>query len=384
MLIAVCATLLVACSTGAQGQLSGSRSAHPSPRIVFHPANGARGVAPDEPITVQVEHGSLKSIALTGPEGQRVPGRAGDGWFIPGQRLATNTSYQVTARVGTDAGKEINQRITFTTFDPDSIRGFDEDIASFDLVPAPGSAVGVGQPISLVFDRPVKNKADIERRLKVITHPRTEGSWGWVEEVTGRDRIDWRPKNYWRPGTEVILTTDLHNAPPAEDDCSPRPSSTHFVIGRSQIARVDLAAHTLTLIRDGRPVRILPVTGGTAEHATWSGILTLISKEGTVRMNSQSVGMDDAYDLTVQYAMRLTFSGTYAHQAEWAESTIGTANTSHGCLGMRSVDAAWFYDQAQTGDVFEVSGGKQTVTPGNGYGDWNQSWAAWQQRSALH
>lgn len=37
----------------------------------------------------------------------------------------------------------------------------------------------------------------------------------------------------------------------------------------------------------------------------------------------------------------------------------------------------------QVGDVFEVTDGKETVAAGNGFGEWNLSWADWQQGSAL-
>ncbi|MFF6984671.1 L,D-transpeptidase [Streptomyces sp. NPDC008343] len=98
-------------------------------------------------------------------------------------------------------------------------------------------------------------------------------------------------------------------------------------------------------------------------------------------MDSRTVGMGTAYGLEVHNALRLTSSGTYVHQAEWAETTIVEANTSHGCIGMRAADAEWSFQQANVGDVLEVTGGTETVNAGNGFGDWNIAWADWLNRT---
>ncbi|MEZ0070154.1 lipoprotein-anchoring transpeptidase ErfK/SrfK [Streptacidiphilus sp. MAP12-20] len=108
-----------------------------------------------------------------------------------------------------------------------------------------------------------------------------------------------------------------------------------------------------------------------------------MAKEGTVRMTSQSVGLGDAYDKVVDYAMKLTQSGTYAHAAPWNAANLGRANTSSGCIGMSTDDARWLYDQLQPGDVFEVTGSDKKMEPGNGWGDWNLDWYHWKSRSAL-
>lgn len=77
---------------------------------------------------------------------------------------------------------------------------------------------------------------------------------------------------------------------------------------------MDIARHPLTLERDGAVVKSVPITAGDpASTPTWSGKMPLMGKEGTI----------------------LTVSGTYAHQAEWAEGHIGSANKSHGCIGLK-------------------------------------------------
>ncbi|MGA5135388.1 L,D-transpeptidase [Streptomyces olivoreticuli] len=349
-----------------------------TPQISISPTDGAKGVKPSAPISVQVDDGVLTGVRVTDPGGRQWPGTLKGSTFTPGHAFATGTTYQVTAAVKGSDGKRQEQRGNFTTLTPERVNTVE------DLRPGKGSIIGVGQPVSLAFEHPVKDKAAVERRLKVTTSNNTEGSWGWVKEpLTGRDRVDWRPKEYWKPGTKVTLEADLNGVETSNGQYLTHSYSTSFAIGRSQIAKVDLQAHQLSLVRDGQTVKTLPVTGGDAGHTTWSGTMTLMSKDGTIRMDSRTVGLGTEYNQDVQRSMRLTVTGTYAHQAEWAESTIGTANTSHGCLGMKTADATWFYDQAQVGDVFEVSGGKETVAAGNGFGQWNLSWADWQEKSAL-
>ncbi|MER5564393.1 Ig-like domain-containing protein [Streptomyces sp. NPDC002506] len=363
--------LLTACGT------DGKPAPVDVPRMTVTPADGAHGVKPADPIAIRVDHGTLGAVSVTAADGRQVGGAMRDGTFVPEAPLATKSTYQVRATLKGADGKETEAHSSFTTLEAKTTE-------TVTVLPSQGATVGVGQPVSLTFDHPVKDKAAVERRLKLTTDNNTEGSWGWVKEtLSDKDRIDWRPKAYWKPGTKVTLRADLNGVDTGAGRYLVRSYSTDFTIGKSQIAKIDLNTHRLTFERDGQDVKTMPVTGGDEQHETWNGKMTLMAKEGTIRMNSQTVGMGSAYDQQVQKSMRLTISGTYAHQAEWAESTIGTANTSHGCLGFTTADATWLYDQVQVGDVFEVTGGKETVAAGNGYGEWNLGYADWQHKSAL-
>ncbi|MFC5722324.1 Ig-like domain-containing protein [Streptomyces gamaensis] len=368
--------VLAACG-GDNGGNKAKSSPQKEPRVTVSPADGAQDVRPGDPVTVKVEDGTLAEVAVVGG-GKAWPGTLKDSTFTPEAPLATGTGFQVVVRTEGADGRTHEQHSTFHTLTP-------KQVNKVEVLPGKDTTVGVGQPVSLAFDHPVKDKAAVERRLKVTTDNNTEGSWGWVKEpLTERDRVDWRPKEYWKPGTKVTLEADLNGVDTGDGRYLVRSYNTAFTVGRSQIAKVDLDTHRLTFVQDGKTARTIPVTGGDAQNRTWSGKMTIMSKEGTIWMDSQTVGLGNAYGQWVQRSMRLTISGTYAHQAEWAESTIGRTNTSHGCLGMTTADATWFYDRAQAGDVFEVSGGKETVEAGNGFAEWNLSWEDWQARSALH
>ncbi|MEW2070897.1 Ig-like domain-containing protein [Streptomyces sp. NPDC007346] len=338
-----------------------------------------KAAAPGEPVKVTLAHGKLKTVSVTAGEGGALAGRiSADGRSWTSERVAApGTAYTVEAR-DTDGGSD---RAAFTTAEA-------EKVNKLSLAPGKDTTVGIAQPLSVVFDHPVKNKAAVEKGLKVSTSNDTEGSWGWLQDHSGKDRVDWRPREYWKPGTKVTLDAELNGIDTGADGgWFVRDYRTTFTIGAAQVVKVDLDGHHLSLHRDGERVLQVPMSGGTpgGDKASWRGTAVLMSKEGTINMRSETVGLGDAYDKMVDYSMRLTWSGMYAHAAPWNASYFGNANRSSGCLGMSDADAAALYGQVRVGDPFEITGAdaKGTVAEGNGYGTWNVSWADWQAKSAL-
>jgi hypothetical protein len=51
---------------------------------------------------------------------------------------------------------------------------------------------------------------------------------------------------------------------------------------------------------------------------------------------------------------------------------------------MSTANAGWLYDHSLIGDVVEYTGSSKMMTLDNGYGDWNESFKAYAQGSALH
>ncbi|MGW3936100.1 L,D-transpeptidase [Streptomyces phaeochromogenes] len=336
-----------------------------------------------EPVRVTAAGGRLTSVTVTDAEGHKLAGKAasdGRSW-VSDRKAAPGAAYTVTAATKSEGGTAKSTKATFTTAGADKVN-------KVDWRPGAASTVGVAQPISLVFDNPVKNKAEVEKQLRVTTSNDTEGSWGWLTDWSGRDRVDWRPKAYWKPGTKVTLDAELNGTDSgAGGGWFVRDYTTTFTIGARQIAEVDLDRHQLTLVRDGRTVRRIPVSGGTpgGDKRSWRGTAVLMAKEGTINMNSETVGLGNAYDKMVKHSMRLTWSGMYAHAAPWNARYFGSSNQSSGCIGMSDANAAWFYGQVRPGDPFEITGKdtKGVVAPGNGFGAWNLSWSEWQRKSAL-
>ncbi|MFF1705845.1 L,D-transpeptidase [Streptomyces sp. NPDC058252] len=237
---------------------------------------------------------------------------------------------------------------------------------------ADGQTVGVGMPISVTFDHviPAAERPDVERQLRVTAD--AEGSWSWVRDRNLLDgqRVDFRPRAYWKPGTRVTVRAGAG-------------ITRHFTVGRSLVATVDVRTHTMTVKKAGS-TRHVPVTAGAPGMDTWNGTMVVSDKATKVFMNSRTVGYGDAYAGYYYYAVHLTTSGTYLHQNPKANTYAGHQNVTHGCVGLATDGTAKaFYDEVVPGDVITVVGSKETVAVGNGYGDWNLSWEQWRAGSAL-
>lgn len=380
---AVLGITLTACSGGAaasghDGKAQGkgpSKAADTRISVNLHGTAATAG----RPVTVTLAAGKLRTVTVSADGGDALTGRLSpDGRTWTSDRpAAPGTTYRVKAKDTGGGGDTAG----FTTAAAGTVN-------KLTLAPGKNTTVGIAQPLSIVFDHPVKNRAAVEKALKVSTSNGTEGSWGWLRDYSGRDRVDWRPREYWKSGTRITLDAELNGV-----DSGPsggwfvRDYATTFTIGSSQVVEVDLDRHRLALKRDGRTVMDVPVSAGTpgGDRASWRGTAVLMAKEGTINMRSETVGLGDLYDKMVDYSMRLTWSGMYAHAAPWNAAYFGVANHSSGCVGMSDADAASLYRRARVGDPFEITGAdaKGTVAEGNGYGAWNVSWSDWRTRSAL-
>ncbi|MGX1880638.1 L,D-transpeptidase [Streptomyces sp. NPDC055287] len=374
---ATLAVALTACSAGGAEKADAAGLSGKNPTISVN-LRGKHAEA-GEPVRVKIADGRLNDVTVSDSEGHRLDGKvSGDGTsWTSGRETAPGTTYSVRAE-DENGG---SAKAAFTTAAPDKVN-------KLSLAPGNKSTVGVAQPLSVVFDHPVKNKAAVEKRLKVRTSNATEGSWGWMRDYSGKDRVDWRPAEYWKPGTKVSLEADLNGVDSGRaGGWFVRDYATHFTIGEQQTVKVDLDHHRLKLMRDGQLVKDVPMSAGTpgGDKASWRGTAVLMAKEGTINMRSETVGLGDAYDKMVDSSMRLTWSGMYAHAAPWNKAHFGQANKSSGCIGMSDENAAWIYRHVHVGDPFEVAGddAKGTVAANNGYGEWNLSWADWQTKSAL-
>ncbi|MCI4046478.1 Ig-like domain-containing protein [Streptomyces sp. TRM75563] len=375
---ALLAAALTACSGGPSGSAEAGGDGKAPETSVSVNLRG-KAATPGGPVKVTLAHGKLKTVSVTAGKGGALAGKiSADGRTWISERVAApGTAYTVEAK-DTDGGSD---RVAFTT-------AAAEKVNKLSLAPGKNTTVGIAQPLSVVFDHPVKDKAAVEKALKISTSDNTEGSWGWLQDYSGKDRVDWRPKEYWKPGTKVTLDARLNGVNTGADGgWFVRDYTTTFTIGAAQVVEVDLDGHRLALHRDGKQVLDIPMSAGTpgGEKASWRGTAVLMSKEGTINMRSETVGLGDAYDKMVDYSMRLTWSGMYAHAAPWNAGYFGQANRSSGCVGMSDADAAALYGQVRVGDPFEMTGAdaKGPVAEGNGYGAWNVSWADWQAKSAL-
>ena len=80
--------------------------------------------------------------------------------------------------------------------------------------------------------------------------------------------------------------------------------------------------------------------------------------------------------------MRITASGEYMHAAPWNSSRFGNSNGSHGCVGMSTSNAIWLYGKVRSGDPVITTGSSKGMEQGNGYADWDISYAQFKKGSA--
>ncbi|MCC2280992.1 Ig-like domain-containing protein, partial [Streptomyces sp. ET3-23] len=335
---------------------------------------------------VKVSNGELIRVHMTAHDGTPVSGTyATDrrSW-TPDKNLAPATAYTLTAEAkGDDAGTTPRTATTsFTTIDP-------LHSVTVSCTPQDGTVVGVGMPVSLTFDKPVLYRDAVRSRITVHSSSGQKAVGHWFDDR----RLDFRPPTFWRPHSRITVHINLDGVTTAPGIKGIQNESVHFTTGPVQISTVDTQAHKMTVTRDGIHLRTLSISAGAPQHPTYNGIMVISEKHPTLRMNGSSVGFPSShkaggYDIPdVPHAMRLTDSGTYIHGNYWAtRSVFGTANTSHGCIGLEDTrtradlrtPAAWFYDHSLPGDLVIVHGSAgPAVRPDNGLNGWNMDWAAW-------
>ncbi|MGW3117679.1 L,D-transpeptidase [Streptomyces sp. NPDC001107] len=377
-LASAAAVLLAGCGAGGWGS-DGDKGAPPA--IVVQPGAGSAKVPVGRKVTVHARGGSLTSVEVDSPG----PGRLSGTWsedksvWTSTTPLAPGATYTVRANGKVTGGGPLDTTASFTTEPP-------KNAFVGEYYPNSGMRVGIAMPVSITFNKPIRDKAAVERKLRVTASPAVEGAWSWMKDRSGKDRIDYRPERYWRPGTRVTLRMDLAGVDAGSGIYGIQERVVNFRIGDAVTSTVDVTTKTMTVTRNGRTLRTLKVSSGKKGYETWNGTMVVMGKVPTIRMNSATVRIfgPEAYNLgAVKWDVQLTQSGTYVHAAPWNASKFGIVNGSHGCIGMSTSDARWFYGHVDLGDPVTVVHSVDTVAANNGYGDWNVAWANWKGGSAL-
>ena len=136
--------------------------------------------------------------------------------------------------------------------------------------------------------------------------------------------------------------TGQHPAAAASDTTpSTRPAAT-----------VDLSRRLLTIAG-----RELPVSSGTAQYPTPTGLMTVTAKFPTKAMDSAALGLSTGYDLTLPWVVELrTADGrtNYVVALTYDEKAPGKSDVTHGWIGLRTADAKWLYAKVKPGMVLGV------------------------------
>ncbi|MFI6638378.1 Ig-like domain-containing protein [Streptomyces sp. NPDC050504] len=377
------AMTLTACGGDAKGEGKGDdKPAKASaPDITVSVKDGAVNASING-TRVTVANGTLTDVTLTAAQGgKKVEGTlsADKKSWTPGDRLERGTQYRLVANAQDAEGHKATENAAFTT-----VTTANSFIGTY--TPDDGSTVGVGMPVSFTFDKPITDRAKVKSRITVSSSSGQQVVGHWF----GNQRLDFRPQDYWKAGSKVTMKIDLDGVEASKGVYGVQKKNVTFTIGRSQVSTVDVTTQTMTVVRDGRTIKSLPVSTGSAQHPTYNGQMVISEKFEQTRMNGSTVGFGGEYDIAdVPHAMRLSTSGTFIHGNYWYgdPSIFGRTGTSHGCVGLRDqrggggdTPGKWLFEKSMIGDVVVVKGSPdKTIAPDNGLNGWNMSWSEWQK-----
>ncbi|MFD7340342.1 Ig-like domain-containing protein [Streptomyces violascens] len=374
-------------ATGCGGSDANPLSAKPydaAGQVVYNGPAGSQKADPGKPleITVKGKEARLTDVTAVDGNGRYLAGElAADGsrWHSTGALVA---GAHYTVKVSTE-NEDGSPGLRTLTFDTAAVT----DAVEVEFGPDAGK-YGVGQPITAELSKPIKDpkaRTIVERALVVESTPKVEGNWYWV----GDKVLHYRPKEYWPTHATINVHSNLEGVKIADKLYGGPGKPLKITTGDRVEAITDAAGHYMTVKRNGEVINTIPITTGKPGFSTRNGVKVVLGKQYFVRMRGETVGISssssDGYDLPVYYATRVTWSGEYVHAAPWSVGSQGYENVSHGCTGMSTGNAAWFYENINEGDIVKVvnSIGEDMTPFDNGFGDWNVDWDDWRKGSSL-
>jgi lipoprotein-anchoring transpeptidase ErfK/SrfK len=390
LLVTACALITATCGPSAVSRaLSGGSLAPPPPlpaaEITLRAGSTPIGdgstpvdaapINPTTPVTVSVEHGTLREVRVTS---------ARTGQPVAGSLAPDSMSWQTTAPLGygetyqlavTAVGadhQEVHQTGTVNTVRP-------AVLTSASFRPAGLASVGVGQPLVVRFNHPVADRAAAEKALSVTTSPPQLGAWFWMSA----SEAHYRAESYWRPGTTIQLTANLFGVDLGKGAFGEANRSQTLHIHDSWVAKADGASKMMQIFHNGGLVKSMPISLGSPDHPSHNGPHVISDKQPTMIMDSCTYGVCEGdpgyYREKVDLDLRISNDGEFVHSAPWSVGQQGSSNVSHGCVNLSPANAQWFFDHFNIGDVVEItnSGGPR-LPVWDTYGDWTLPWPQWQ------
>lgn len=343
-----------------------------------------RGVPVDTKVSLSAEQGTLERVKVRGPKQvqKRVAGEISDDgttWTAT-EPLEPSATYRIKT-VAVDAeGRTLREKHRFRSEN----LSLDEQTYP-NMIPLEGETVGVGMPVIIQFDVPVSDKASIERHLSIESEPKVHGTWHWYSDT----EVHFRPRNFWKPGSEVTVHADVNSVDAGNGIYGQLDRTMSFEVGSRVVSKIFVNQHKMKTFINGSLARVIPVSAGMEGYETRRGTKIIMEKFESKRMDAATTGVSrndpEYYNIAnVKWAMRVTYSGEFVHGAPWSVGSQGDANVSHGCVGMSLTDAKWLYDRSTRGDVVKVYGTDREIEPGNGWTDWDISYAEYKEGSALN
>jgi lipoprotein-anchoring transpeptidase ErfK/SrfK len=341
----------------------------------------ATALDPDQPIVVSVARGTARTVAVKDTsDGKAVAGAldaGGTTWTSSGT-LAYGTTYAVGVDTVDAGGTPGHQDLTVATVDPKT-----QAYPSF--IPPPGQAtVGVGQPIVVRFNHPVKDHAAAQKALSVTSSAGQTGAWYWLSDTD----VHYRASTYWTANSTLTLKADLFGVDLGGGTFGETDRTETIHVHDAWVAKADGATEQMQIFDNGALVTTMPISLGSPGHPSHIGPHVISDKQPSITMDSCTYGVCQGqpgyYKEKVDLDERISDDGEFVHSAPWSVGSQGGQNVSHGCVNLSPANAQWFFDHFGIGDVVEItnSGGPQLPLDDT-YGDWELTWAQWQKGSAL-
>jgi len=341
------------------------------------PAADARDVPASTEIAFTSKNATKTTVEVKDASGNTVKGRlTDDGTWLPDRQLAYGTTYTATVTATGDDGRPATATSTFTTMAKPSKQ---VRVSSF---LGDGQVVGVGMPLIVRFSRgiPKDYRDDVQRRMTVTSTPAQEGIWHWVSPT----EVRYRPKTYWKANTRISYKIQTGGLPMGDGYYGRNDLTVDIKTGPALLMTVDNKTKTMTVTRDGKVIKTIPVSLGKKSTPSSSGTMVIIEKKAkTVFDTRDEPDPANRYVVDIEYAQRLTWGGEYIHAAPWSVGDQGRRNVSHGCVNMSTENARWLFNQTRVGDPVVVRGTERKLQHGNGWTDWNLSWDEYVKGSAL-
>jgi lipoprotein-anchoring transpeptidase ErfK/SrfK len=349
----------------------------PVPVLLASTPTGPRTAAAwDAPLTLTVQDGTLKDVSVLDPDGLAMEGAitGGSTWQSKAANLLPAATYEVRSTVLDRAGGARPMNLAVHTTPATRI-------LRATLNPGDDSVVGVGMPLAVYLDAPVKSAADraaVVQRLTVTAKPAVNGAWRWMDN----QELHYRGPTFWKAGTTISLVANLRRLQLSDGVWGSGIRTTTYRIGDAMISTVDVNRHVMVVRRNGEVLRTLKVSTGKPEFETHGGVHIVIEKHRIQTMDSSTIGIPKdgpgGYFLQVPNSVRISNSGEFVHSAPGTVRQQGVANVSHGCVNLAPADAAWFYPLANRGDIVTVIGSpRPPISWDAGTADWNVPFSQW-------
>ncbi|WP_020662967.1 L,D-transpeptidase [Amycolatopsis benzoatilytica] len=377
------AALAAACSSssnegtatpqGAGGDKGGAPVA-PVAKITATPAAGAKDADVREPVVVKVTEGKLTEVKVTNEGGDAIKGElSADGLsWTSSEPLGYGKNYTYAAKAtGTDQ-REAEFKGSFATISPaKQMRAT--------LNPGDDAEVGVAMPVSVKFQGGApKDRAAVEKALKIKTSKDVEGAWGWISPT----QVDWRPKEYWPANITVEVEANLYGVHLGGGVYGKSDVTTKFKVGRNQVVKIHTPDHVMKVYRGGAESASYPCSNGldsVTDRNTPNGTFIIMSKEPHAVFDNARYGYTN---VNKKWACRFSNHGEFIHENQDNAAAIGKTNNSHGCVNLLEADAKAYFDSAMIGDPVEVTGSNLGSPTSSDVKDWFYDWSSWKSLSA--